>query len=99
MFASVTELHLQSNGTLATLSLINPLNAELNPICYLLVLLGVLHISKIRVKLLRYAAEAHGVYLGLKSVCRTISLFYIYTIYMVFCAKTGVWLPQFASLS
>jgi hypothetical protein len=32
----------------------NPLNAELNPVCYLLVLLGahpILHISKIRVKL------------------------------------------------
>ena len=35
--------------------LIKPLNAELNPICYLLVLLGVhhfLHVSRIRVKLL-----------------------------------------------
>jgi hypothetical protein len=34
---------------------INPLNAELNPICYLLVLLGAhhfLHVSRIRVKLL-----------------------------------------------
>jgi len=34
---------------------INPLNAELNPICYLLALLGAhhfLHISRIRVKLL-----------------------------------------------
>jgi len=33
--------------------LINPLNAELNPICHLLVLLGahlILHISRIRVK-------------------------------------------------
>ena len=33
----------------------NPLNAELNPICHLLALLGVyhfLHVSKIRVKLL-----------------------------------------------
>jgi hypothetical protein len=32
---------------------INPLNAELNPICHLLVLLGahhILHISRIRVK-------------------------------------------------
>jgi len=32
---------------------INPLNAELNPICYLLALLGVhhfLHVSRIRVK-------------------------------------------------
>ena len=34
---------------------VNPLNAELNPICYLLVLLGAhhfLHVSRIRVKLL-----------------------------------------------
>jgi len=33
---------------------INPLNAELNPICYLLALLGALHflhVSRIRVKL------------------------------------------------
>jgi hypothetical protein len=33
--------------------LINPLNAELNPICHLLALLGVhhfLHVSRIRVK-------------------------------------------------
>jgi hypothetical protein len=35
--------------------MINPLNAELNPICHLLALLGanhILHISKIRVKLI-----------------------------------------------
>ena len=33
--------------------LLNPLNAELNPICYLLALLGahhILHVSRIRVK-------------------------------------------------
>jgi len=37
--------------------MINPLNPELNPICYLLALLGVhhfLHISRIRVKLLTF---------------------------------------------
>jgi hypothetical protein len=36
-----------------TWSLINPLNAELNPICHLLALLGahlIFHVSKIRVK-------------------------------------------------
>ena len=36
---------------------INPLNPELNPICYLLALLGAhhfLHISRIRVKLLTF---------------------------------------------
>jgi len=38
-------------------NLINPLNAELNPICYLLALLGAhhfLHVSRIRVKLLTF---------------------------------------------
>ena len=38
---------------LAGVSEINPLNAELNPICYLLALLGAhhfLHVSRIRVK-------------------------------------------------
>ena len=38
-------------------SVINPLNAELNPICYLLALLGAhhfLHVSRIRVKLLTF---------------------------------------------
>jgi len=37
--------------------LINPLNPELNPICYLLALLGTqhfLHVSRIRVKLLTF---------------------------------------------
>jgi hypothetical protein len=41
------------NSTYAFL-LLNPLNAELNPICYLLALLGAhyfLHVSRIRVKL------------------------------------------------
>jgi len=43
--------------------MINPLNAELNPICHLLTLLGphhILHVSRIRVKLPRVPA-----YLGL----------------------------------
>jgi len=38
---------------LKTAHLVNPLNAELNPICHLLALLGVyhfLHVSRIRVK-------------------------------------------------
>ena len=41
--------------TLTTTADINPLNPELNPICYLLALLGAhhfLHVSRIRVKLL-----------------------------------------------
>jgi len=38
--------------------LLNPLNAELNPVCYLLALLGahhLLHVSRIRVKLLAFS--------------------------------------------
>jgi hypothetical protein len=38
---------------MAWLALLNPLNAELNPICHLLALLGahpILHVSRIRVK-------------------------------------------------
>ena len=41
--------------TVLTTTMINPLNPELNPICYLLALLGAhhfLHVSRIRVKLL-----------------------------------------------
>jgi len=37
--------------------IINPLNAELNPICHLLALLGahhILHVSRIRVKAVMY---------------------------------------------
>jgi len=40
--------------TAKTPSLLNPLNAELNPICHLLALLGahhILHVSRIRVKI------------------------------------------------
>ena len=38
----------------------NPLNAELNPICHLLALLGahhILHVSRIRVKVLNDVTE------------------------------------------
>ena len=45
--------HMISGGTTWTLPIFNPLNAELNPICYLLALLGAhhfLHVSRIRVK-------------------------------------------------
>ena len=44
-------------GLLRTVMSLNPLNAELNPICYLLALLGahhLLHVSGIRVKLLTF---------------------------------------------
>jgi len=40
-----------------TYAFINPLNPELNPICYLLALLGAhhfLHVSRMRVKLLTF---------------------------------------------
>ena len=43
----------QYHFTLTETPSINPLNAELNPVCYLLALLGVhhfLHVSRIRVK-------------------------------------------------
>ena len=41
-----------SRSNLAAIFLFNPLNAELNPICYLLALLAhhFLHVSRIRVK-------------------------------------------------
>jgi len=61
-------LHTRSYNTDATVSengsIINPLNAELNPICHLLALLGahhILHISRIRVKRYtrRHNQESH----------------------------------------
>ena len=42
-------------GTTLCITLVNPLNPELNPICYLLTLLGAhhfLHVNRIRVKIL-----------------------------------------------
>ena len=48
--------HLEGSGTPVLYigrTVLNPLNAELNPICYLLALLGAhhfLHVSRIRVK-------------------------------------------------
>ena len=44
---------------------INPLNPELNPICYLLALLGAhhfLHVSRIRVKLLTFRLVMSYIY-------------------------------------
>jgi len=44
----------------------NPLNPELNPICYLLVLLGAhhfLHVSRIRVKLLTFRLLMSYIYM------------------------------------
>ena len=45
---------------------INPLNPELNPICYLLALLGAhhfLHVSRIRVKLLTFRLLLSYIYI------------------------------------
>ena len=45
--------------------LLNPLNPELNPICYLLALLGThhfLHVSRIRVKLLTFSLLMSYIY-------------------------------------
>jgi len=47
-------------------SFINPLNPELNPICYLLALLGAhhfLHVSRIRVKLLTFRLLTSYIYM------------------------------------
>ena len=46
--------------------IINPLNAELNPICYLLALLGAhrfLHVSRIRFKLLTFRLLMSYIYM------------------------------------
>jgi len=51
-----TMVGLRQGDSLSTL-LFNPLNPELNPICYLLALLGAhhfLHVSRIRIKLLTF---------------------------------------------
>ena len=53
--APFTYILLCSYILLRSLFFINPLNTKLNPICYLLALLGAhhfLHVSRIRVKLL-----------------------------------------------
>ena len=49
-----------------TYFLVNPLNPELNPICYLLALLGAhhfLHVSRIRVKLLNFRLLMSHIYM------------------------------------
>jgi hypothetical protein len=45
---------------LAEVTVVNPLNTELNPICHLLALLGahhILHVSRIRVKIATYGTS------------------------------------------
>ena len=55
------------------LSAINPLNAELNPICHLLALLGVhfLHVSRIRVKSLTLRLLMSYIQGGTGGMCQT----------------------------
>jgi len=50
-------IHVQCVWAVSSYTLVNPLNPELNPICYLLALLGAhhfLHVSRIRVKSLTF---------------------------------------------
>jgi len=53
----IVAVHANNTGNLKENYLINPLSPELNPICYLLALLGAhhfLHVSRIRVRLLTF---------------------------------------------
>ena len=53
-------------GFLIYCVVLNPLNPELNPICYLLALLGAhhfLHVSRIRVKLLTFGLLMSYIYI------------------------------------
>jgi len=57
-------MHLQVKGW--SVDSINPLNPELNPICFLLALLGAhnfLHVSRIRVKLLTFRLLMSYIYI------------------------------------
>ena len=61
-------LHVSSTSVLIIrrINCINPLNPELNPICYLLALLGAhhfLHVSRIRVKLLTFRLLMSNIYI------------------------------------
>ena len=61
-------------NTRTCILLINPLNAELNPICYLLALLGAhhfLHVSRIRVKSLTFRLLMSYIYIYV-CVCVTL---------------------------
>ena len=59
-------IHIKFRLTKKPLLYINPLNPELNPICYLLALLGAhhfLHVSRIRVKLLTFRLLMSYIYI------------------------------------
>ena len=63
--APINGLHSYTAGVRDLRTLINPLNPELNPICYLLALLGAhrfLHVSRIRVKLLTFGLLISYIY-------------------------------------
>ena len=60
------ETEIFKKGVLKFTDMINPLNAELNPICYLLALLAhhFLHVSRIRVKSLTLRLLMSYIYLA-----------------------------------
>ena len=52
-YGLVREISLREHKVVCGLGLISPLNAELNPICHLLALLGahhIIHVSSVRVR-------------------------------------------------
>ena len=54
-----------------SITLVNPLKPELNPICYLLALLGAhhfLHVSRIRVKLLTFRRLMSYIYIYMEHI-------------------------------
>jgi len=58
-------LRVRHAGSCSSLAKVNPLNPELNPICYLLALLGAhhfLHVSRIRVKILTFGRLMSYIY-------------------------------------
>ena len=70
-----------------SLLLFNPLNPELNPICYLLALLGAhhfLHVSRIRVKLLTFRLLMSYIYIYDISRLRVKYLFILAHMYLFY---------------
>ena len=66
MIVLIVNRHTNPNDYLRVAVRINPLNPELNPICYLLALLGAhhfLHVSRIRVKSLIYRLLMSYIYM------------------------------------
>ena len=60
------ELYMFQTDLLSIIRSLNPLNPKLNPICYLLALLGAhhfLHVSRIRVKLLTLSLLMSYIYI------------------------------------